>query len=185
MAYGRLNPKQELAARQFVDGQTVHDLGAGDLSLSHVLLRLGAGQVVAVDSHFPKSARKAARVGLEHRAFADFAGQPEVALVSWPVNWSGIGLVEIVARTPVVLYVGTNTGGTACGGDDLWDHLVTREVLAYVPDRENTLIVYGPGQATRPLYGEELAARNNDRMWMFDEAEKASQQEVRALGCAA
>ncbi len=183
--FGRLNDKQAQTVRRFVEGRTVHDLGAGSLSLARDLIGLGAEKVVAVDCHFPERVRKTAKVEMVQRAFADFEGCPEVAVVSWPVNWAGIGLAEIVARTPVVLYVGTNTGGTACGGDDLWDHLVTREVLAYVPDRENTLIVYGPNRATRPLYGEELAARNNDRMWMFDEAEKASQQEARALGCAA
>ncbi len=183
--FGRLNDKQAQTVRRFVEGRTVHDLGAGSLSLARDLIGLGAEKVVAVDCHFPERVRKTAKVEMVQRAFADFEGCPEVAVVSWPVNWAGIGLADILAKTPIVLYLGTNTGGTACGGDDLWGHLTRREVLAYVADRENTLIAYGAGQVRRMLYGEELAALDTSRMWMFEEAERASQQEVRALGCAA
>jgi hypothetical protein len=99
-------------------------------------------------------------------------------LVSWPVNYEKVGLADIVDRTDTVLYLGTNVGGTACGGRDLWEVLSRREVLAYEADPINTLIVYGAGKTNRMLYGEELAALNVDRQWMFEEAEKASKQGV-------
>jgi hypothetical protein len=57
-----------------------------------------------------------------------------------------------------------------CGYDGLWRALTAREVLTHIPDRRNTLIVYGP--ASRPngrLLPEEYAALHQEHMWGYDE----------------
>ena len=43
----------------------------------------------------------------------------------------------------MVIYVGSNTSGNSCGTNALFAHFRERDVLAYVPERRNTLIVYG------------------------------------------
>jgi hypothetical protein len=63
-----------------------------------------------------------------------------------------------------------------CGYDGLWRALTAREVLAHVPTRPNTLIVYGP--ARRPdgrLLPEEYAATHTEKMWPYDGLMEAMQ----------
>lgn len=195
MGYGAFNEAQRQAIRGYVRGRVVHDLGAGDLTLSRELLRLGARRVIAHDKCFNVGARskslKDVRWGWSTRQkncplelrqgyFQDYVGRPpRLALLSWPVNYDGIGLAELVERIPTVMYLGTNVGGSACGGDDLWEHLRRREVLTYVADRKNTLIIYGGAVKDRPPHGEELAALSRSptggKMWLFEEAEKFAQ----------
>lgn len=183
MPFGQLSREQKAVVRKFVAAQTVHDLGAGQQVLSVELLRLGATKVVAVDCHKARRPRK----GVEEfvGCFKDFKETPQVAFVSWPVTYDGIGLSDILGRSRIILYVGTNTGGTACGGRDVWDHLCGREVLAYVEDPHNTLIVYGAQKVVRTMYGEEIAALDQSKIWTFDEAERASQVGLSALQCRA
>lgn len=169
MGFGKLTPSQAEVLRPFIEGRQVHDLGAGDLTLASRLLTLGADGVVAVEPHAPK--KHPPQIEVHPTYFADYAETPEVAFVSWPVNYDGIGLVKVLRRAPVVIYLGVNTDGTSCGGSDLWEHLRKREVLAHAPHPQNTLIVYGPKRVRRPLYGEEWAAIDQSRIYRYSEAE--------------
>ena len=180
--YGTPTKEQARVIRPFVRGKVVHDLGAGDLRLSKRLRSWGAERVVALDKKLPRKIPEG--VDFKEGYFKDFTEAPEVVWLSWPVNHEAPGLVGILERTPLVLYLGTNTNGTACGGQDLWRHLRTREVLAYEADLSNTLIVYGVNRVERGLCGEEVAALDDSKWWTFQEAEKASQLQVNALGCA-
>jgi hypothetical protein len=70
-------------------------------------------------------------------------------------------LAAVQAET--LVYLGKNTDGSACGFPGLFEVLARREILAYVPDRPNTLIIYGkfirqPNEPHREPMPEEHAA---------------------------
>lgn len=174
MPYGQLSGNQSEILGLYVKRKKVHDLGAGDLTLSKELLDLGADSVVAIEKarpvHIPTT-----RSQLEVK-YVYFHQVPEdtpidTAFVSWPCNWPDEGLLRLVKRARTALYLGKNTEGTSCGGPALFGHLLTREVLAYVPRRQNTLIVYGRTlDAPRTSrFHEELSALDSEKMHPFKE----------------
>lgn len=57
MPFGVLNDTQTAEVKKVVQGRVVHDLGAGDLALAHLLIQLGAKKVVAIDRRRQLSAR--------------------------------------------------------------------------------------------------------------------------------
>ena len=207
---GSLSPAQARVLAPVIDGRRVCDLGAGAFVLTADLIALGARRVDCVDKSLPRqvparvqaaAARAGCALGLHEQRFADLGpdvtASANVALLSWPVNWRLAGLVERLLTVPVVVYLGKNTDGTACGGPDLWTHLAQRPVLAYVPERANVLTVYGPrpqadaaaasaAAGGRQAPGDELAAMVSlglrsappgtarDGLLAFDEAEAAA-----------
>ena len=157
-----------------MDGAVVHDLGAGDLTLSHTLLQCGAFKVVAVDrAEMPEPLE--ARIERVTTYFDQFRDPIDVAFLSWPVNWP-CGLEVLAKRSRLVIYLGQNTDGTACGYPDLWWHLRTREVLHQVfEDPGTSLLVYGPGtRKGKSRLPEEHAALDPQRVWSYEELEKWS-----------
>lgn len=171
--YGTVTPEMVGVIREYVRGRCVWDLGAGDLTYAHHLVRRwGAEKVVAVDkAEMPKIQRRA--VFRVQKYFADVqmpqAGV-DVAFLSFPQNTSLVGVVRLLGLSKVVIYLGCNTGGTACGDAALFEHLTGREVLAHVPHERGSLVVYGGACAQRPLVPEEWAALHPERMWSFEEA---------------
>ena len=174
--YGEMTPDMVQAICPHVVGKSVWDLGAGDGWHSRLLLRLGASQVTAVDRHVPH----APGLGITwiKSYFLDLRIPPEgidVAYVAWPVNHTRIpGLERILAQSRVVIYIGTNTGGSACGGMHLMTYLAGREVLLDVPHPRNCLAIYGdkPTPGRTPLL-DEWAALNEDTCWSFTAASDA------------
>lgn len=164
MFAGRLSYAQRVALAPHAAAAVVaYDLGAGDGAMARALLDVGARFVVAIEKamrHAPRDPD--GRVEWHAAYFADYlARAPRVlplALVSWPVNTPAPGLAALCARAEVVVYLGKNTDRIACGTPDLFAHLARRPVLAEVRDRRNDLLVYGRGDADRPLCAEELAA---------------------------
>lgn len=169
---GELTPPQQATLAHWVLGKHVHDLGAGDTKLSRKLLELGAVHVTAVDKSYPASKSKPLGLDLVAAWFHEYKAPIEVAFLSWPTPLYLFppaphyiqGLVDLCASAPIVAYLGSNFG-SRCGNVELWQHLGTRRVLGHVPDRRNTLIVYGsqgariPGQGLLP---EEKAALYRD-----------------------
>jgi hypothetical protein len=164
-SWGSVLPEMDTILAPLVRGQEVWDLGAGTtLGGAHHLLDLGAAKVIAVDkSAIPKAACKGRPIPRVHSYFHDVS-VPEagikVALLAWPENHRLVGLIKILRRCETVIYLGSNVGGNACGWSELWDYFHFREVVAYVPDRRNSLIVYGrhtDPEHRRPLLGEEAA----------------------------
>jgi hypothetical protein len=135
----------------------VHDLGAGSGALSRVISLLGAKHVIALDMN-PLFKRRYPRVTRVCGHFLGYHEPVDTALVSWPYNGMDSGLPEIIDRARVVIYLGKNTDGTACGTRQFWDRVTRRQVLAHEPDQRNTLIVYGEGIAMRMPLPEEAAA---------------------------
>ena len=182
MSYGHLSPAQRKALKPFIQGQHIHDLGAGDQVLSQQLLRLGCTHVTAVDKQ-PSASKRFNRITWVTSYFVHYHDPLDTAFLSWPQNYRQPGLVSILERSRLVIYLGSNTGGSACGDRDLWLHLTSRELLAYSPDPANTLAVYGPARTTREPQGEELAALTNlSHMWSYWEAEGLPQPRQSARG---
>ena len=176
MPFGTLTTEMVDAIRHVVQGQIVWDLGAGDLWYATELLHLGAAQVIAVDKERLRDGVEIpegctfARMGFHH-----VQAPPEgfdVAFLSWPTNYMAPGLVPLLEAARTVIYLGANTGGSACGDSRLWDHFAQRRIEVYVPCFRNSLIVYGEycGWYERPMVGEEIGATCGV-MLTFEEAE--------------
>lgn len=142
-----------------VRDKSVLDVGAGDCQRTAMCLDGGAKSVVAVGPNVdPRAARG-------WRAFQGYIDQyrgpkPDLVLLSWPTTYRYEGIGRWLANTEV-LYLGCNHSGTACGHASLWDVLLTRKVLCYVPHPRNTLIHYaaatGPLRSGLELYPEEAS----------------------------
>lgn len=171
MAYGLLTPEMGEILRPHIAGVEVWDLGAGDLVYSRRLLALGAKSVVAVDKSEMPEDPTVKRVWAYFKDVAVPEGGIAVALVAWPQNTPLHGLVDILTRCRKVVYLGSNTDGNACGNTGLFSHFLSRQVLAHVPYRRNSLVVYGEmtAESRHPL-PEEWAALHPETMWGFDDA---------------
>lgn len=156
--WGHLDENQQRVLMNFVAGEVVHDLGCGDLSLAHRLVELGAKKVIGVDKEKPRASVNRKEVTFKQCYFSEFSDEMKVAFVSWPVNREGTGIEALLQRTPTVIYLGHNFGGTACGSKSMFQHLSKRNVLAQMANRFNTLIVYGSELVTREPIPEEQAA---------------------------
>lgn len=169
--HGTLTREQSNVLAAFVRDRVVHDLGAGTDELSDLLVEYGAEKVIAIDKAW--LGREASpKVEVHNCYFHKFSGpDPDIAFLSWPVNWKVDGLIEILEKARLVIYLGTNTGGSACGWPDLFEHLLRRSIVAHAPDWRNTLTVYGsPCEMQGPRTGEEFAMLSGG-CWNYDEAE--------------
>lgn len=162
MGYGYLNPKQREALAQHVRGRHMTDYGCGDMALACDMLAMGAEHVLCIDK--TQVHRKPPHVGItfRHGYFHEIDGTYPHLFLSWPVNYLQVEIVKAAVTAETVVYLGKNTDGSACGTPDLFEVLVRREILAYVPDRINTLIIYGsfiaePNEAHREPMPEEQA----------------------------
>jgi len=145
MPFGHLTKPMEAAIRALVEGQRVVDLGSGDLAYAERLLRLGASHVWAVDKHYlngrpPESQPNLTVVPGYYVDVGPNLPLFDVAFLSWPSNQRMPGLIEILERTKVVIYLGSNTDGSACGFSRLYEHLVGRRLIVAMEHRRNTLI---------------------------------------------
>lgn len=167
--FDNLSPMQRVHLQHVVEGRTVHDLGAGDLTYAHDLTIIGASHVVAIDKE-PVS-NPFAEVTFQHKRFVDVQDDIDIAFISWPANY--VNHIEVPAsRARTIVYVGKNTDGTACGPAALFDTMLHRKLIAYIPERRNTLIICeGVLARPRPATGEEYAALNDHKLWSFDEVE--------------
>jgi hypothetical protein len=122
------------ALANVVKGKIVHDLGAGDLELSRELLILGAREVYAIDKEpRPKPRPWPKHLHYKQDYFANINRRLDIAFLSWPINHD-VNLFPLVTTAGIVAYLGKNTDGSMCGTPRLFEVMVRRELLAYVPD---------------------------------------------------
>lgn len=167
MPYGTITPEMEVLLRQAVAGKYVWDLGAGDGGHARMLLRLGAKHVTLIDKDWHVHHRKPWRctgTTVDARPYYEVSdtmvAPPDVAWLSWPTNTVLHGLIPILERTPTVIYLGSNTGGTACGSKKLFTHFAGRELTGHIGHMQNSLLLLGaplPDGVTRRLTYEEVA----------------------------
>ena len=145
------------ALRPYVSEKVVVDLGAGDMRLTALCARkLGAARVLAVDKEFGGVPRGRGvvphpwlpRTTVLRSYFADVRADicvADLALVSWPANHAMPGLVHLLSCAKVVAYIGRNDAedGTACGPRDLFEHMLSRDLLAVVEHADNDLVIVG------------------------------------------
>lgn len=169
MGFGKLLPSMAERLEKHIRGQTVWDLGAGDMTLSRKLLQLGAAGVVAVDKERSlHPVPKGVRFLQDYFNAVQAPAQISVAFVSWPQNTHLPGLLELLQKSAVVVYLGKNTDGTSCGNRRMFEHFRSREVLEFVADPKNTLIVYGEATACeRPPLQEETAGFYQEDWYEF------------------
>jgi hypothetical protein len=162
VAYGTLTARQRTILTKHVRGKVVHDLGAGDLELSEVLVSLGAREVYAIDK-MDKPRILPHKVHYKKALFYDLpATTMGTVFVSWPINYES-NLVPHIKRAGIVIYLGCNTGGSACGTSSFFRETVHRALLDYEPDRHNTLLIVGRDLGgPRIPTGEEFAGMNLD-----------------------
>lgn len=169
MVYGVLTDEMRAAMAPRVKDHDLWDLGAGDLRLSREMTAMGA-RVLAIDPRAPDDPAIETIRGtyLDALPRLDIT-PPRVVLLSWPQTSDAPGLLEILSAVPVVIYLGANTNGSACGTPGLWAHLTTREVLAEVRTEHNDLLIYGAPCGPRPLRPEEQAALSERVLrWYID-----------------
>ena len=161
MSYGSMSDAQCEAFKPFVIGKTIHDLGSGDGVLALLMAQIGAKKVIAVDKQdFPRAAKFAAQIEFRSTLFEDFNESVETIFLSWPDNHPLEGLLPLVTQAKTVIYLGKNTDGSVCGWPELFKEFSGREILKHLPERKNTLTIYGPTRLNRPMTGEEFAAIN-------------------------
>jgi len=177
MVYQILSENQKQALIRAIKGQTVHDLGACDLILTRELVKLGAKQVIAIDKKPVAIPYSDEPIQLVTGYFVDYQTPIDIAFVAWPHQDPivGEGLVNLINRARIVIYLGKNTDGIACGFADFFKALLKRDMINYVPNRANTLIIYEKKlKVARYPRGEEFAALTrftHPEPWSYAEIE--------------
>lgn len=168
MSCFRLTPEQQKTLLEFIRGDVVHDLGCGDLRLARIMAP-AAIHVHAVDKEKPEPQDLAglpANVTFHRSLLKDYEvkGWLDCAVVCWPVTCKMEGLLRLVERAHRVVYIGCNTGGSACGPHDLWLHLSKRMLAHEVRDRRNCLHCYSVKTHGDPQFRseEEIAGLLNE-----------------------
>lgn len=167
--YASLTPEQLQSFRETVNGQSVVDLGCGNLELSALCLASGAKWVTAVDKTRPISQFSAPNFNYLETSFSQYAtnlarrlvSRPDLALLSWPVNndRASSDLLQIISEIETVLYLGHNDGQTTqCATPVLWEHLLSREPRHSSCAASGALIVYSADPRVSPILLEEFYA---------------------------
>ena len=180
MSWGHITNDMWAAIAPVVKGKQVWDICAGDLEYAHLLAALGAS-VTAVEKEgrtFGEDARKPKQDGpvTVYRAYLHDLTPPdhiEVLFGSYIPNAPLPTLIRYLEAAETIIYIGCNTGGTACGNPVLYKHLFQRNILHHITTRQNDLIIYGNGErGDAPLLPEEFAAMC-DRQLSYEEAQDA------------
>jgi hypothetical protein len=99
----------------------------------------------------------------------------EIAFVAWPLNQHDDDLLAIVSSARLVVYAGSCCDSNACAFPDFFHHLCHRELLAYLPERGNSVIIAGELLPTRRApTGEEYAGLrllDGSSVFTFERAE--------------
>jgi hypothetical protein len=159
VSYGEIDQDMRWVLEPLLDGKTVYDLGAGDLTHSHMLVELGAKAVVAVDKapmptpRYPEITRAHGHLGE-----VPIPEHVEVAFLCWPQTYPMPGLLDWLDAAEVVVYIGHNFDGDHCGQPELFFYMTGRALEDEVVGRRNTMLVLRDHLAElRPMTPEEAA----------------------------
>ena len=171
---GTLYHQMRYELSPYVHQQRVMDLGSGNGVLANILLEVGAQSIIAVDKE-DSGLKNTPQITFMHRGFDEvpLSTVPSVVFLSWPSNHFLPGLVPLVERAEVVIYLGSNANGNACGFRELFEHFLTRRLLLHLPRERNTLLVLGqPAKTIRTPTQEELGAIDQSQVYKFDSEEE-------------
>lgn len=148
-AYWALSELQRWLLRSIIEGRKVIDVGAGDLSLSQLMVGMGAREVLAIEKEaacfrrWPESLPNIVVYrGYVAQVPAVLTAGADVIVTSWPINYEMPGLVLLMKQVPTVVYLGVNDNVTVCGSPGFWEHVRTREVIN-AEYAEQAVLVYG------------------------------------------
>jgi hypothetical protein len=169
MGYWKLTDPQRETLQGLVRGKTVVDLGSGDMSLSLEMLAMGAQHVTAVDPHSVSQGEPNLTVVPSYYRYLKPI-QADLGVLSWP--WCSTdqleGLIGQLDAYRQVVYLGTNSGGLACGHPRLFRYTLTRELIRYEPAPQNNMLVLGTRLATpREPTGEEAAGIDTGNLYSY------------------
>lgn len=135
----------EAQVASLVRGRRVFDLGSGNGTLARWLVKVGkAAHVTAIDrSPDGKYSNKRLTQVIGYFDNVDLPERINVGFVSWPSNRHLSGLVPILERCDVVIYLGCNDKTTMCGFPALFRHMLGRKLIAFLPDSRNSMVVVG------------------------------------------
>ena len=178
--WGKRTRQIDCVISKFVRNKNVFDLGAGSGELSMALLNeFNANLVYAVDckeTYIKDVSDRLIVIQDEFKNIFDLVKSSDIAFVSWPVNYRN-GLPSLIREFNTVIYLGSNVGCNSCGTVNLFQHFLTRKILAHIPFKRNSLTVYGALQKEKRFKktGEEIAGLNPEIYYTFSRAEKNSQ----------
>lgn len=146
----------------FCAGKDILDLGGRDGSFAHHLLSKGAGRATCLDHS--KGLQRIIAKNLTHYkgTFADFHSafpnrRWDVGIMSWPVKFVSLigAVIPILGNCKAVVYLGKNSASTQCGSRDLWEYLLSRELLIQSERKETSVLIYGDTERTADITQEE------------------------------
>ena len=168
MTYWDMTIEQKSVLKEVIFGRTVLELGCGDGSLA-MWCAQHASHVTAVDRYPDFPAIPPENITFKSLYFDACVDLADVLLLSWPPNYNCNGLMHHVYKHATIAYLGKNTDGTACGSNEMWGTLVRRDLIKSVPDRKNTLLIYGKclNWVASLRDEEELAGLSNNGFFKY------------------
>lgn len=171
--FGHLSDEMVATLAPIVKGKVCWDLGCGFGGRAVLLRNLGAAHVVALDKEdiHVKRLRRHVRIETIQCLFRD-APVPDagidLAFLSWPMNTRLVGLPSLLSKARIVVYLGSNEGGSSCGDAPLFEHLLRRRLHLSIHDRANSLLIVDdplPVGVVREPTQEEQAAMAQFQRW--------------------
>lgn len=164
--FGELSNNQLQKLQPYIKDKVIYDLGAGTGEHSAILAKLGAKQVVAIDKEPIRISRNPKILKIEKSFDEVNVENIEIAFLSYPANYQTNGLLSLLKKSDQIIYLGRNTGGTACGTVDLFEYFLHRKLIDYISEYRNTLIIYG-GEILKRISNlqEEIAIFSSEIQW--------------------
>ena len=140
----------------FVKGDTVWELGCGNLALAREMA-VTARWVHAADKNRISCRDKPDNVTFYRQHYHELQWPEwlDCVVTCWPMTCSAPGFMEILKRAFRVVYIGCNTGGVACGTHEMWLHLTKRMLVHEVRDKHNCLHCYSLVSHADPQFRSE------------------------------
>lgn len=163
--YGKHIKSQISLIQKTINGKGVIDLGCGTDTPWIPHLAKTANFVIGVDKDLSTTQSHHSNVYLCKQYFHQYNYPvPEIVFMSWPVNYESSGLIDILQRAEILIYVGCNMSPTACGTPDMFAYFLLRQLLVYDEQRlgpcvSSNLIILGreTGEIRCPVKEEALA----------------------------
>lgn len=142
--------------------QGIDDLGCGNLQRAYEII--GTDSTIRIhgfDKEYIQTDHKAIKTYQVDLSHGKFESKSKIALLAWPINRpssaGGPKWESILPQYTQVIYIGKNTDGMCCGSLELWRYLITLNVQAVIPDRQETLIHYttAPRVSSKTLIEEQ------------------------------
>lgn len=158
LSYGKIISEFINPITEVISEKEVWDLGCGNFILAEQLLQLGAKYIYAIDKELENltiSNEKILPICSTFEKFLPQIEKIEVGFISWPANYN-TKLHLFLDKMDTIILLSKNIDGFMCGYIQFFKNLINRPILNYIRNKENSLIIYGPGRIKRPPVADEL-----------------------------